>query len=310
MDDLFYKLIDKAYMLPIDEGYKDSLQEACHQYLENIDLEKFENLSRSFIFGMTDKNLWTYIKQYISDNSINIKQTKLLCRYLSQYIVVASLEDDKVDEDHKSLYSLSLMNMVVATRSKNVSFPHPDCLQVGLDIYPRYYERHATIKEPETPLLIPQILEAQSFDDMKSVNITDCFDEVQFYCKRYARNQYKNEIEEYHSFVQGIQNPYEKAYWVAKKLSKQKWTYVDPNPIKSIKGFDLASTSKKKLSEIKQMIKESHFYAPIDDSSFSYVVLNYIDDNDSYIDDEIKFSPLEFAIALYYEFLLESIKES
>lgn len=310
MEDLFYKLIDKAYILPIDESCKDSLLEACDKYLEYIDLEKFESLSRCFIFGMTDKKLSSYIKQYISDNSIKIRLTKLLCRCLSQYIVVALFEDDTMDEDTKSLYSLSLMNMVVAARSKKVSFPYPDCVRAGIDIYPQYYERQATIRKPETQLLIPQILEADSFDDMESVNITDCFEEVQFYSKHYARAQFQNEIEEYQASIQNMQNPFEKAYCVAKKLSKQKWTYVIQNPIKSIKGFGLASTSKKRLSEIKRMIKDSQFYEPMDDSCFSSVVINYIDENDSYIDDEVKFSPLELAIALYYEFLLESIKES
>lgn len=308
MKSLFYKLIDKAYILPINVDYKDSLKEACDRYIENLNLEKFVNLSCCFIFGIEDRGLWTYIKQYISEKSIEMKQTKLLCRCLAQYIVVASFDNETITDSTKALYSLILMNMVVATRSKRISFPYPDSLQESIGFYLGYYAKQATIKNPSTTSLIPQILEAESFDDMDSVNITDCFDEVQFYSRHYARMQYDKSIKTLHVSVQDIQNPYEKAYLVAKKLSNQDWTRVDPNPVKSIMGFNFANTSKRKLSEIKPQVTQSQYYESEDDLCYSSLILNYIDESENCIDDEIKFSPLEFAIALYYEFVFENIK--
>lgn len=310
MEELFYKLVDKAYILPIDEEIKDSLQVSCDKYLTELNLQKFEDLSRCFIFGVTDKFLWTYIKQYISEYSLDIKLSKLLCKSLAQYIVVASFKDDSITDSTKADYSLSLMNMMVGARSKKVSIPYSDSLQEGIDYYINYFRKKAYIKKTSTTMLIPQILGADKFDDIEGVDMLECFEEIQFYCRQYARNQYSFSKNELKRELDTVQNAYEKAYCIAKMLSKQKWIFVDPNPIRSILEFELSNKTKKKLSEIKAVILQSRFYEPASNLCESSLVLNYVDEYGSDIDESIRFSPLEFAIALYYEFLFEYKNEA
>ena len=110
------------------------------------------------------------------------------------------------------------------------------------------------------------------------------------------------------SDIKGINDPFAKAYYVARHLANQEWRYVDPNPVKNIISFDYTTTGKKKLSDIKEKVRNSQVFVHEEDHRYSSIILNYFDNISEFgIEENIKMSPREVAIALYYEFILENL---
>lgn len=308
MKDFFNKLVDKAFILPIGKDIKEKLYDASISYIEDLDTEQFERLVFCFMFGILDDDLHSHIKKTIAEQSLNIKPTLLLSKNIAQFIVVTSFKDEGISEDTKAEFSLILMNISLAIKSDRITIPYPESLKQGMDYYFSYYQKAATIETPSTFKLIPKILEVNESDEIDDLAITECFDEIQFYCREYARMQYNTKLSQLRTNIEGINNPFAKAYYVARNLANQEWKYVDPNPVKNIISFDYSTTGKKKLSDIKEKVRNSHVFAREEDHRYSSILLNYFDNISKIgIDDNIKMSPREFAIALYYEFILENL---
>lgn len=310
MEEVFNKLVDKAFILPLDTETKELLQRACEDYIKNIDIDKFENLILYFMYGTKYEDLYSHVKQSISNNSLKVKPTDLLCKSLSQYIVVATFEADTILESEKAAYSLALMNLMIGAKSKKVLFPFPESLHNGVNYYLNYYKTQAELKKPSDTKLIPQILDAVGIEVLDGVDLADCFEEIQYYCRKFARIQFEDSREVIKQTIHNINEPYAKAYYCAVKLANQDWTYIDQNPVKSLMDFEYSSSSKKKLSYIKEVVKQCQYYEAIEGSYSSSLLLNFLENsNSTLIDEEISMTPLEFAIALYYELVLEYSKD-
>lgn len=308
MKDFFYNLVDKAFILPIGKDIKDKLYEASISYIEDLDTEQFERLVFCFMFGVLDVDLHDHMEKTIAEQSLNIKPTLLLTKSIAQFIVVSSFIDEGISEDTKAEFSLILMNISLAIKSERITFPYPESLKQGMDYYFSYYQRETKIENPGSFKLMPEILEVNGFDEIEGLEITECFDEVQFYCREYARMQYKAKISQLRTSIEGINDPFVKAYYVARHLANQEWRYVDPNPVKNIISFDYTTTGKKKLSDIKERVRNSQVFVREENHRYSSIILNYFDNiNEFGIDENIKMSPREVAIALYYDFILDNL---
>lgn len=308
MKDFFNNLVDKAFILPIGKDIKYKLYEASISYIEDLDTGQFERLVFCFMYGILDVDLHSHIEKTIAEQSLNIKPTLLLSKNIAQFIVVASFKDEGITDDKKAEFSLILMNISLAIKSDRITFPYPESLKQGIDYYFSYYQREAKIEYTGTFKLMPEILEVNGFDEIDDLQISECFDEVQFYCREYAKMQYKAKISQIGSNIKGINDPFAKAYYVARHLANQEWRYVDPNPVKNIISFDYTTTGKKKLSDIKEKVRNSQVFIPEEDHRYSSIILNYFDNISEFgIDENIKMSPREVAIALYYEFILENL---
>ena len=311
MRNIFEKLVSRSYIIPIAEEQKKIIWECCQELIAEITVEKFEDLCMSFLFGKDDRIITTEIMEAAAEQSISVRITQALNKNVAQYIIGAVFESEEVDDETKAECSLALRNVLLSLRSEQIHVPYPDYLKNGVEFYDNHYNSIAKIKTPNAFKLTPEILQADSIDDIQNIDLKDCFEEIQYYCRIYARKQYEKQMNCIATKCQDIVNSFEKAFYIAEKLSNQEWDYVDENPIGSIKRLLTVRNTKAEMRHIKDEVTNGDVYNQPETIHASSILLQYLTSNQNSLSvlDNVKFSPLEFAVALYYEFVFELKQE-
>lgn len=307
MSNMFDKLINRSFVIPISEDQKDIIKECCQNFLKEITVEKFEELCMNLLFEKEDRNITPLIREISTAQSVSIRVTTALIKNIAQYLIGSVFENDDIDDEIKADCSLALRNVLISLKSAQIHIPYPTYLKNGVEFYDKYYNSIAQIKIPNSLKLTPDILLADSIDDIQDIDLNDCFEEIQYYCRIYARNQYNHQIKCIDQECQNINNAFEKAYYIAEKISNQEWTYVDKNPIDSIKKLLTVRNTKASMQRIKSEVTNGDKFHLPKSIHASSILLQYLSStyNSLNLLDEVEFSPIEFAVALYYEFVFE-----
>lgn len=312
MRNIFEKLVNRSYIIPIAEEQREIIWECCQKLIAEITVEKFEQLCMSFLFGKADFTITTEIMEAAAEQSVSVRIPQALNKNVAQYIIGAVFVSEDVDDEIKAECSLALRNVLLAIKSEQIHVPYPDYLQNGVEFYDNHYNSMAKIKTPNLFKLMPEILQADSIDDVQNIDLKDCFEEIQYYCRICARKQYEKQMDCIAQKCQDIVNSFEKAFYIAEKLSNQDWTYVDENPIGSIRRLLTVRNTKAEMQRIKDEVTNGNVYYQPESIHASSILLQYLASNQDCLNflDNVKFSPLEFAVALYYEFVFELKQEN
>ena len=304
---MFDKLINRSFVIPISEDQKNIIKECCQNLLKEITVEIFEELCMSLFFEKEDRIIIPQIREDSTAQSVSIRVTTALIKNIAQYLIGSVFESDDIEDEIKADCSLALRNVLISLKSEQIHIPYPTYLKNAVEFYDKYYNSIAKIKTPTSLKLTPVILHADSIDDIQDIDLNDCFEEIQYYSRIYARNQYDQRIKCIAQDCQDIENSFEKAYYIAAKLSNQEWTYVDENPIDSIKRLLTVRNTKVSMARIKEEITNGHLFNQLESIHDSSILLQYLSSNHNSLNllDDVKFSPIEFAVALYYEYVFE-----
>ena len=311
MRNIFEKLVNRSYIIPIAEEQREMIWECCQKLIAEITVEKFEQLCMSFLFGKSDLTITTEIMEAAAEQSVSVRIPQALNKNVAQFIIGAVFESEDVDDETKAECSLALRNVLLAIKSEQIHIPYPDYLKKGVEFYDNHYNSMANIKNPNSFKLTPDILQADSIDDIQDIDLKDCFEEIQYYCRIYARKLYEKQMNCIATKCQDIKNSFEKAFYIAEKLSNQDWDYVDENPIGSIKRLLSVRNTKAEMQRIRDEVTNGDVYNQPESIHASSILLQYLASNQDSLNflDNVKFSPLEFAVALYYEFVFELKQE-
>lgn len=311
MRNIFKKLVNRSYIIPIAEEQREIIWECCQKLIAEITVEQFEELCMSFLFGKVDRIITPEIMESATEKSVSIRIQKALTKNVAQYIIGAVFESEEIDDETKAECSLALRNILLALKSEQIHVTYPDYLKNGVDFYDSYYKSMAIIKEPNSLRLTPDILQTDSIDDIQDIDLKDCFEEIQYYCRVYARKQYEKQMNCIATKCQDIENSFEKAFYIAEELSNQDWAYVDENPIGSIKRLLSVRNTKAEMQRIKVDVTNGDVYNQPESIHASSILLQYLSSNQDSLNflDNAKLSPIEFAVALYYEFVFELKQE-
>lgn len=311
MRNIFEKLVNRSYIIPIAEEQREIIWECCQKLIAEITVEKFEQMCMSFLFGKADRIITTEIMEVAAELSVSVRIPQALNKNVAQYIISAVFESEEVDNETKAECSLALRNVLLSLKSEQIHVPYPEHLKNGVEFYDNHYISMARIKTPNAFKLTPDILQADSMDDIQNIDLKDCFEEIQYYCRIYARKQYEKQMDSIAQKCQDIENSFEKAFYIAEELSNQEWDYVDENPIGSIKRLLTVRSSKVAMQRIKDKVTNSDVYIQQESIHASSILLQYMSSNQDSLNflDDVKLSPIEFAVALYYEFVFELKQE-
>lgn len=311
METVLEQMLNGTLIIPFQKELISRLATLCESYAKTIDRHKVEECTSAFLYSKSNANLSSYItEQYQELFGDAIKLPSVVYHILSGYVLHILIvdEDEEFDDADKMQYSLIVRNMMVLRKNSHDQLLAPAFIPPLYPISDSYREKMSLITEPEDKLITPDIFESESFEDMGITLDESLFDEIKQLAEQAEKLKYQELISEIKS--KKIEDPFVLAYYAASILAvNPEWKFIDPNPVKTLISILSVNRKNEKLKNIKTKLNDSEWYTTYDTDSESSILLTYINGSANAITEinELKFSDLEFAIYMYYEFFLEEL---
>lgn len=291
-------ILTEVLVFPYEKGVVDALTDACSTYVETIELDQFEDCVLHLCLDIPATDLIKHV-----NTQTGSKFPNRVYRALAGYVVGESLDNDSDEEDYV-VYPLALRNAMKAKTddadgiiSKTID---PACFTAVED----YWADNTIIPS----LCDSNLVSSEMFDKSTwgetGFDVEENFDDLQALAKFYNREQYKK------TFTgrkpSDNQDIYVFAYQVAKEIAEQDWLFTAEDPVKTLKSMELKGPAIS-LSNIKSRIRGND--ATVNDDVESISVFRRYLYADDYVElSSNRISPLNFAIAIFYEQLYERLK--
>lgn len=325
-------LLDSVLITPVTDELIAHLDDVCTKYVSDISNEGVDECVRSFVNQTVNADLEELCKLYDSAEDDAYEENE------------DSVDSDEVEEDRESILSnlppiinivmsgyccqrlcedkqsikaaicsLSLMNIVKQYWFNPARLLFPEMISNMYFRYDCYQEImiNGINKLKETELIVPLI-----FKD--GIDIESIEDSTKFHAEIQSLAYYasKYHVEEFikdNIIESGSQQPYNDVYKsICSIINATPWIYLNNNP-KSIVGEitpNLNGNSKKTLKDILAEINDISIIEDFQPLSQSSILLNLICKKELTGREALlnkKISVQQFAIALYYELLLETL---
>lgn len=290
-------ILIEVLVFPYEQSVVDALTDACSKYVETIEIGQFEDCVFHLCLDMPASDMIQSITVQTGRKFPN-----RVYRALAGYVVGEAL-DNASDEDDKVLFTLALRNVIKAKTddadgiiSKTID---PACFSSVED----YWKENIAIPALEGEDMVSTICENDTWAET-GLDIESTFGSIKSLAKFYNREQFKKTFTE--RKLSDDQDIYAFAYHVAKEIVAQDWLFTTESPVQTLKSLELKDSTTS-LSNIKSRIRENGGTGN-DDIESDSVFLRYL-----YADDYVELgsnliSPLNFAIAIFYELLYERLK--
>lgn len=291
-------ILKEVLVFPYEQSIVEALTEVCSKYVETIELGQFEDCVLHLCLDKPASDLIQSI-----DAKIERKFPSRVYRALSGYVVGETL-DNNYDEDDKVVFPLALRNVMKGKTEdadgiirKTID---PACFAAVED----YWADNTTIRSLSDSDLVSFILFDYSTWGETGLDIEKNFGDLQALAKFYNREQFKKKFAS--CKPADNQDIYAFANQMAFDIAAQDWLFTAESPVKTLKSLELKGNAIS-LYKIKSKIRENNESVNDDIDSIS-VFRRYL-----YVDDyvelsSIRISPLNFAIAIFYELLYERLK--
>lgn len=292
------EILTEVLVFPYEQSVVDALADACSKYVETIEIGQFENCVLHLCLDIPASELIESISAQTGRKFPN-----RVYRALAGYVVGEALDNDS-DEDDNVVFPLALRNAMKAKTgdadgiiSKTID---PSCFTA----VEKYWADNTIIPSLcGSDLVSSEIFDKSTWGET-GLDVEENFGDLQTLAKFYNREQFKKTFTE--RKPSDKQDIYAFAYQVAKEIAAQDWLFTAESPVKTLKSLEL-NGSAISLSNIKLRIRGNDGTANDDIESIS-VFRRYL-----YADDYVelglnRISPLNFAIAIFYEQLYERLK--
>jgi hypothetical protein len=308
-------MISEVLVIPLYSGEIDVLQKACKQYETSITFDKMECCVLSFVTKTPNEDLidsLITIEKDFTDDTINI--SPIVSIILSEYICYIITREDPDIAKNSAICSLMVMNSMVLNKGKYDSLFSPSRI---IDMYHKYdlYRdvQVSSISQNDTDIsFIPRIFySVKSVDELSEDEEVDLISEIKVIAKESCLYKYELILKDI--LKKQINDVFEYVYYaIYTMINEIAWVYLEVNPINTIYRIaEKTSTQKVKLASILQAIRKSEHYIQYTPNSRSSIILNMLVQENLYGAPILQktFSPVEFAIYLYNEFILEKLRE-
>lgn len=287
-------------VFPYDTATIDSLSNACRSYASEISHTDFEECLLYLCQSKYNEDLVSSI-----EGETGKTFPARVYRGLAGYVVSLTMEDEDLPKQKKVLFSLIVRNVMVFSFSSTDELIKK-CISSRFYIpYDEFWNEQATIGSLSKSKLFPQIFTSNTFNQL-GCTADDIFPAIKILAKQHERNEYYGAV----SQIKQEENEDDFAYAVrvVDEIQSRDWKYVDPNPIETLKKTGLKSQKRMTLEQIRSVVGAN--VRLTENFSPSSLLLHYLYNSDDIDLATYKMNPLHFAIALYYEWMFESLKES
>ena len=291
------ELLSEVLVFPYEQSLVDSLEQACLEYVEKIDLDKYEASILYLFLDIPSDDLIQCINAQTGK-----KFPDRVYRALSGFVVGKTISTVS-DDDDKLMYSLALRN-VLKVKDDGITgiitkVIDPSCFTIVED----YWNDNISIPSLQGKDIISAVFDAETWDDT-GLDTEDDFGDIQTLAKFYCREQFKKKYLKFK--LSDNQDLFVIASQIAKDMASQKWLFTAENPygiFKSV-GIKGAAISLNKIKErisntpnaVEEYIADVSVYR-------HYLYLKEYEEIGSH-----RISPQNFGIAIFYELLYERLK--
>lgn len=291
-------ILTEVLVFPYEQSIVDSLTEACSQYIETIDIEKYEDCVLHLCLNKPAANFIEHINIHTERKFIN-----RVYRAMTGYVIGESLANTN-ENNNKLMFSLALCN---AMKAKNDDVD--GIIRKAIDpnvfsVVENYWSDNIFIPSLcKRDLVSPIVFEKSTWSDT-GLDAEENFSDIQALAKFYMRKQFNKEFENFRA--KDYQDNYSFANDVATKMALQDWLFTVEKPVQVLESLDLKDETIS-LADIKLRISENKDVVDNNIDPMS-VYRRYLYTNDYKDIGKQCISPLNFGIAIFYELLYERLK--
>lgn len=287
-------ILTEVLVFPYEESVVNVLTDACSKYAETIEIGPFEDCVLHLCMDIPATDLIEHINAQIGRKFPN-----RVYRALAGYVVGEAL--DNSDEDDNLVFPLALRNAMKAKTNDADGIISKTIDSACFAAVEDYWKENTSIPSLKGEDLVSTIFEYDTWADT-GLDIENAFDNIKSLAKFYNREQFKKVFAE----RKPTDNIYAFANQVADEIAAQYWLFTAENPVKTLKNLELKGTTKS-LSKIKSEIRENDDSVNDEIDNVS-VFRRFLYANDYVEISSNRISPLNFAIAIFYELLYERLK--
>ena len=292
-------------VIPFSDELAESLDSFCSQQAEDITIERFGELTISFLNRENDEELEEAFETFCKEEGVddNLSKTAIM-PVLAEHIVLKSVEGAELSEE-RALYSLMLKNALILAVKGNGFVAYPEAISETFSTYYDYIMDERTFgKEDGNNAVTRSLLDSEVETLTEKINEAD--GEV-LKAIAYDAASYR-----YQQMVDGIkidsENLVQSIYEMVEKLvTEAPWKYIDRDPAETIKKIlGEAVNTELKLDEVIDSLCEEK---EEDDLLTTSILMRLIggDDSDIELSRDVRFGAAELAEYMYYEMLTEAI---
>lgn len=309
MDAILSSMLAKAFIIPISKEEVENIKQIIDGFLEETNVDKlqlcgavyFERIQLEEFRSALDEQAETLELELLTDLS------DLAYIALAEYVLYYMACSTSVAEEFRFLTSVYIRNFLVLQKTGKKMF-YPQVLRNPLKYADGYLSERGIISNDRESILKPNIFCAESWKDIlgeeNTVNINH-LKEIKTYAMKAEKYDFLQEVDSVKNM--SCKDSFQKAFVAAYRLSQvSSWLLVDSTPKLTMQKIMINSRTSKKLQRINLDLTAFPY---IDVKSNSSLLLDYIYDAEKSNRelDQMEFTPMEFAIYLYYEFLLEKL---
>ena len=299
------KMSQDVLVIPFSDELAESLDSFCSQQAEDITIERFGELTISFLNRENDEELEEAFETFCKEEGVddNLSKTAIM-PVLAEHIVLKSVEGAESSEE-RALYSLMLKNALILAVKGNGFVAYPEAISETFSTYYDFIMDERTFsKEDENNAVTRSLLDSEVETLTEKINEADgeVLKAIAYDAASYRYQQMVNGIKiDSENLVQSI---YE---MVEKLVTEAPWRYIDRDPAETIKKIlGEAVDTELKLDEVIDRLCEEK---EEDDLLTTSILMRLIggDDSDIELSRDVRFGAAELAEYMYYEMLTEAI---
>lgn len=290
-------ILTEVLVFPYEESMVSALKDACTQYAEEIELGQYEDCVLHLCMDIPAADLIQNI-----NTATGRKFPNRVYRALAGYVVGEALST-VTDKDDKVMFPLALRNVMKAKTDDVNGIINKSIDSSKFTMVENYWTANNIIPDLDGKEIVTSVLDTSTWADT-GLEIEDSFTDIKALAKFYCREQFEKKYAGL--VVSDGQDVYKFAYRIADDVASQDWLFAPENPIRILKNINIKGNAIA-LSTIKSRIKED-VNELLDYVETTSVYRRYLYANDY---DELgsrRVSPLNFAIAVFYENLYERLK--
>ncbi len=293
-------VLKEVIVFPYDTETMEALSNACQTYSDDISLDDFEACLLYLCQGKNHEGLVSSIEQEMGKTFPD-----RVYRGLAGFIVSLVMNNEELTEHKKVLFSLLVRNVMVFSFSSTDELIKKCISPQYYAPYDEYWTEKSTIGVLPKSKLYPKVFTSDVFDQL-GCTVDEVYPTIQILAKQNERSEYYKAVSQI--IQEENEDDFQYAVRVVNEVQAYDWEYVDTNPVETLKKTGLKSINRMPLGQIRNHVDIEDMVT--EDFSPSSLLLRCIYKG---IDNEVvdyTMNPLDFAIALYYEWMFESLKES
>ena len=313
-DNLLQKLSLDVLVIPLSDDAVKDLEQFCTEELEAVTPKRISQLILCSILKSHDVSLHQQLEKYVQDKeSLLGLPLNVIEPIISEYVVLKAIDEEE-DSQKSALYALMLRNAILLVVKGKGNIACPEEVAGCFNLYHKLLEAEYTFTTDGACDLINDYFSNHVGKESFSTTAKDKLKELKSVFYDAAKHRYDQLLKEL-SKSDEENNHYVKAYQTAKMLiDDSPWLFIEKQAEKSL--WNLVNEKKTEtmcqpLSEIMTSIQEKNENIIDEEFDSTSVLLTLISGGEACYKDvnlmNMKFTPMEFAIYIYYEMLTEKL---